>query len=146
MAEHTEAGWPNQMKKPIALAGMKQIAAAVDGQSVSFEFESDSGKIFAFSAPHEAITEIVENFMIMANGAWERRGSPSEAVTPGKRGTAKFRAVTSLSLSATQQGLILTLQCGALKHDLLLSPDVYTQLNEEIAKGHKEWLRLFPPN
>jgi hypothetical protein len=67
----------SKKKPPIQLAGISGGGFTTDGEAISFTLQAHDGRRFTFSVPHEAVGEIVNSLLAMADGAAERRPKPN---------------------------------------------------------------------
>lgn len=134
-------------RKPLQLAGMSRKAGmAPNGDSIEFTFQTQDDKEFTFLCPHEAVSIIVENLTILADAAWKARGSPNLADAVGTRGKARARTATGILISVAKEGIVLTLQCGPIRHDTLMPPDLCSRLAEDLGEAHKKWFQMHRAN
>jgi hypothetical protein len=137
-------------QKPIPLMSIQRGGHTVDGQSVLFEFESQSGKTFPFTCRHEAVGGIVDMLLGLAENAKIVRGDPDIDVIPaGTEQRQSVRAVIHLepSLSNDGQWIVISLQRGPiLKHTMILEPHRCKLFGEQLLEMHRQWLENFPPH
>ncbi len=133
--------------KPIELAGIPQGGIETSGESIWFSLESQEGQTFSFSCPHEAVTEIVEKLTGWADLAWKARGSPDQINIPeGTPLKARARNATGFRFEYAKQGIVLSIVCGPLTYQILLTPEQCTRLSEGLAQSRKEWDIRSRPN
>lgn len=137
-------------QKPIPLMGIQRGGQSVDGRSIMFEFESQTGKKFPFTCRHEAVSGIVDMLLGLAENAKIIRGEPEIDIIPaGTDQKQSARAVIHLqpSLSKDGQWIVISLQRGPiLKHTMLLEPHRCKLFGEHLLEIHREWLENFPPH
>ena len=129
----------------IQLAGLRKGGPSIDGDYVTFDFQAQDGREFHFSCPHEAITEIVEALELLAEMAWKQRGSPNQAnIAPGTRMSARARTVTGTRVDIAREGIVLSLLCGPLTHQVLLQPADCNPSSDALRQAPAAWKREFP--
>jgi hypothetical protein len=133
--------------EPINLVGIPQGGSDEKGDGVWFTLVAEDDRTFTFRCPHEVVGEIVQSLEIWAQMAWKMRGSPDEVnVSEGTPGKARSRSLTGFKFALTKNGIVITLVCGPLSYDILVTPDECSRLSEALARVRSEWNIRLKPN
>jgi len=134
-------------KQPIQLSGLRQGDSSRDGQFISFTLLDQGNNEYAFSCPQEAVTVIIEALEILADLAWKQRGSPDiENAAQGTKMAARSRTATGLRIDTAREGIVLSIACGPLTHQVILPPENCVQIGDALRDAPKERLKRFPSN
>lgn len=133
------------------LAGIRPPGGITkDGQFIIFRFDTLEDETLQLSCPAEAVSEIVNLLLSLAEWARETRGEPDNPeVPPGTEMKANARELTGFRTAVSKDGakIVLTCETGPiLKQELSMPPHVSKQLGEMLLRSHEEWLKRFPPN
>jgi hypothetical protein len=131
----------------IPLGKVREAGVMSSGEFVAFTFHAHDGRELTFSCPHEAISQIVTTLEALAEAAWKQRGCPAtDVIAHATPAAASARRATDARVDIAPEGVLLSILCGPLTHQMVLTPSDCTRLGGALQKAPAAWKKKFPLN